>query len=145
MTSLKSVVIYMFVTLLCCCATPYKRNSWLEEWPGGFATTRINDNTYIITFRGNYFTPYQKAQNDAMYRAAQVTIDAGYDYFVVTNSSTMPPENNLESSYKVPFVNQKESHTAVIAIKTYNGSVPAGLPNAYDAKEIITHVEPTAN
>ncbi len=144
MTALKSAAMLTLIFILLSCATPYKRAGFGDDgWMGGFISTRIDANTYIISFRGNSSTSYQLAQNYVMYRAAEITINAGYDYFLVTNSSRMPPENNQHSYYQIPCVTC-HSNAAVIAIKTFNGSVPIGLANAYDAKEIITHVGPIA-
>jgi len=139
MRLLKFAVIIFFTSSLCYCSTPYKRGDWLDGWMGGFVNTRIDANTAIISFRGNYFTSPKQAQNYAMYRAAEITINAGYNYFIVTNATELPPDNRFNHYYQIPCP-QKNAHTSVIAIKMFQGNVPYSLPNAYDAKEIITHL-----
>ena len=54
----------------------------------GFSEQRIESNRYRITFRGNSVTPRETVENAILYRAAELTANLGYDYFVALESDT---------------------------------------------------------
>ena len=51
----------------------------------GYSEQRIEDNRYRVTFAGNDLTKADTVQNYLLYRAAEVTLDSGYDYFTVVD------------------------------------------------------------
>ncbi len=74
------------VAVLAACATttPYQplgKN-------GGFSEQRIETNRYRIAFMGNSSTPRQTVENYMLYRAAELTINSSFDYFILTGNDT---------------------------------------------------------
>ncbi len=49
---------------------------------------RIDSNTVMVSFRGNGYTDRQTVQSFLLYRCAQVTLEDGYDYFVLISADT---------------------------------------------------------
>ena len=72
---------------LAACATPTP----FEPADGsgyGFADQRIESNRYRISFRGNSLTTKEQVETALLLRAAQVTLENGYDHFIVVSDDT---------------------------------------------------------
>ena len=50
---------------------------------GGFTDQMTGPSTATISFKGNGFTSAENARSFAMRRAAEVTLQKGYDYFLI--------------------------------------------------------------
>ena len=66
---------------LVACATPYQHLGL----GGGFTDKQIAPDTFKIHFRGNGYTPDKRAQDLAVLRAAELTLEHGYQYFTPLN------------------------------------------------------------
>ncbi|MEO8401584.1 MAG: hypothetical protein ABI597_07290 [Gammaproteobacteria bacterium] len=126
--------------LLCSCQTPYKENGYMF---GGYDDTRVDANTSIITFNGNYFTKQKTAETYVLYRAATVTIAAGYNFFIITSATSKPISLCTEGYCQLTSIARSTTHGSVAIIKMYRGIKPPGLPNSYDALEIIAFLGPS--
>jgi len=74
------VVLAMFaVVMLIGCATRYQK----AGATGGYSDAQIDANTFLVEFRGNGNTSRQTVETYLLYRCAEVTIGAGYDFFVI--------------------------------------------------------------
>jgi hypothetical protein len=72
----------------CAAPTPYQ-----PGWQGdgyGYSEQRIEQNRFRVSFSGNAATPRETVQNYLLYRAAEITLAQGGDYFVVAARSTSP-------------------------------------------------------
>ncbi len=70
----------------CATATPYGP---AEQGGGyGFSEQRIEADRYRITFRGNSLTSRETVENSLLYRAAELTLQQGFDHFVVLENDT---------------------------------------------------------
>jgi len=67
--------------LLVSCATPYQHMGL----GGGFTDKQIAPDVFKIHFRGNGYTPDKRAQDLAVLRAAELTLEHGYQYFTPLN------------------------------------------------------------
>ncbi|MES0873816.1 CC0125/CC1285 family lipoprotein [Sinimarinibacterium thermocellulolyticum] len=65
-------------------ATPYQpvTNGY------GYSEQRLEQDRYRVSFFGNARTDAETVTNYVLYRAAEITLDQGYDYFVVIDRST---------------------------------------------------------
>lgn len=81
----------------CTTATPYGPAS--QGGGYGFSDQRIEENRFRITFRGNSSTSRETVENSLLYRAAELTVDQGYDYFVVVENDTEATSSFRGSSY----------------------------------------------
>lgn len=71
----------------CATATPYQPASA----PGGFdgfSQTMIEDDRAKITFGGNTLTERSTVENYLLYRAAEMTIERGFDHFTLVEKET---------------------------------------------------------
>ena len=104
------------VCLLCSCATAYQP----DGVSGGYADRRLSDNTAQVSFRGNRFSTPETLHAYLLRRCADVTLQNGYNYFVVV-SNEPPNEQNTDV-----FGSQVDSAT----IQMFKDNKPA---SAYDA------------
>ena len=51
----------------------------------GYTDQEIADGRYRVTFSGNSATPRETVDNYLLYRAAEITLNSGHDYFVMTD------------------------------------------------------------
>jgi len=85
MTSLKTVLVCAASAAIlsaCATSTPYQPAST----PGGFdgfSQTLIENDRARITFGGNSLTKRETVENSLLYRAAEMTVERGFDYFVL--------------------------------------------------------------
>ena len=156
-------------SLLAACATqtPYQ-----PAPPGnstyGFHEQRIEDNRVRISFRGNTLTDRETVETYLLYRAAEVTVESGRDYFIVANRDTeehsrlqgtggyrprfgfdywyFSPRHGWGPWYD-PFWDDPVSYRevnryeAVAEIAMFNGSKPQNDPNAFDAREVMGNLQ----
>lgn len=82
----------LVLALLVCgasgCATPYRAYRGFPPPTGGYSDMRLDASTFQVTFGGNGYTARQTVETYLLYRCAEVTAAAGYDYFVVVGAST---------------------------------------------------------
>ncbi|GEM_PF-1155986 len=145
---------------------PY--SSWGQQ---GYRETPLDSSTYQVTFSGNAATAADVVDRYALYRAAELTVEHGFDYFVVVdaqhneahNSTTtaMPTGNNTEIQHTIdPQTGQwvpvavtttnyqtmtttTTSHTVTKTVRMFKGERPADNLEAYDAKSMIQVMGPT--
>ncbi len=80
------------VALLAACVspTPYQPLATHGTATGGYSEQRLEDNRYRVTFSGNEMTSRQRVENYLLYRAAELTLQAGYDGFTMVARGTDP-------------------------------------------------------
>ena len=146
---------------LSACATPYGKYGLL----GGFSDARIDENTFSISVDTNGFTSQQTTSMQALYRAAELTIENGFDYFFISgganNSTSMvmaipgsSTSNTTVNAYGSTAYSRTTTTSAPIAvmpmvfpnstliIKSFKGTKPEGQTNAYDARAVIKYLGP---
>ena len=67
--------------LLSGCATSYQSTGL----SGGYSETKLAPDVVRVIFRGNGYTKIERAQDFALLRASELSIQAGFPYFVVLN------------------------------------------------------------
>jgi len=160
----------LLIGFLSGCSTAYGPAGEAAGIPyGGYTNTQINENTAIVTFNANSNTSRSQIRTYLMYRCARVTLDKGYDYFIVTRSTESPtnvtpitenrfyltdPPKLYTSYYSEPEVVGSayspssfadfypKGHAAVAVIKMFRGPKPPG-PSIYGATDVIAHLGPT--
>ena len=70
--------------ILAGCATPYQRKGLM----GGYSDKKLKDDTFQVEFKGNNYTDAQMAKDFALLRAAEVTEDNDYRYFVIRDTES---------------------------------------------------------
>ncbi len=95
MTLLRISCLVALITSLNACGDYQQMEEYGGIPFGGYTDTRINQNTAIVTFRGNIFQPQSEIRTLLINRCAEVTLANGYDYFVVTSITSSPVNVNL--------------------------------------------------
>jgi len=76
------------------CATTYQPNSF----SGGFSETQLDSNVFRVSFRGNGFTGAEGAEEMALLRSAELTMNNGFTHFAIVDASP----RTTYSSYTTP-------------------------------------------
>jgi hypothetical protein len=149
----------------CATATPYQP-AVTDRY--GFEEQRIESNRLRITFRGNTMTERETVETYLLYRAAELTLQNGFDYFIVANRETeehsrlrstgpyrprfaydywyFSPRRGWSPWYD-PFWDEPMSYRevtryeAVAEIAMFQGAKPADDPAAFDAREVQANLQ----
>ena len=158
---MKKIVAVFMVAVLSACATPYGKYGIA----GGYTDTRIDENTFSISVDTNGFTDQQTTSMHALYRAAELTVENGFDFFVIAsgakNSTSMAmviPGNSTSNTtvnaygstayakttttYAPTTVVHMVFPNSTLIIKSFKGIKPDGAPNAYDAHSVMKYLGP---
>ena len=82
----------------CVTPTPYQPMVRGHAGPGGYSETRIEPDRWRVTFSGNAVTRRATVEDYLLYRAAEVTLQNGFDWFSMVDRQT---DRNARS-YAVP-------------------------------------------
>ena len=72
----------------CTTATPYQPLLAGSPGLGGYSDVRIEPGRYRVTFTGNSLTSRDTVERYLLYRAAEITVGEGYDWFALADRST---------------------------------------------------------
>lgn len=68
---------------LVACATQTPYGPAASSWGYGYEDTQIEENRYKISFKGNSVTDLDTVETYLLYRAADLTLQSGYDWFEI--------------------------------------------------------------
>ncbi|EGF92051.1 hypothetical protein ABI_04830 [Asticcacaulis biprosthecium C19] len=158
------------LTLLSACATatPYAPADLTSSrsYRPGFTESKLEEGRFRLTFAGNDLTPRDTVETYLLYRAAELTLQEGYDWFEVVNRDT---DSRSRTVYTDPFpgaysglswryygrsrwtgwgmgynswdAQEYTRYEARAEIVLHKGPKPDGDPNAYDARSIQSNLE----
>jgi hypothetical protein len=155
------------LSLLAACAspTPYQP----ADGGYGYSEQRLESNRFRVTFAGNSSTPRDSVQNYLLFRAAELTVQEGFDYFTVADQdverSTRYYSQGFYDDYGYPYslrsrrytrsyigprfysssARPVDEYTNVADILMFEGEKPAADVNAYDAKDVLERLQVTIN
>jgi len=72
----------------CVTETPYRPATGSGFNRSGFSERQVEANRFLVTFAGNTATDRDTVERYLLYRAAQLTLENGYDYFVTVDRQT---------------------------------------------------------
>lgn len=137
----------------CATATPYQTMKRGQ----GYSDQQLESNRFRVRFAGNGLTAKDTVQNYLLYRAAEVTLAQGHDYFLTVDRLTEKESSQYQSFsfgagfgrwYASPFGTVGVTTTEVssefmaeASILTFAGKKPADNPNAFDARQIKANLE----
>lgn len=113
------------------CATAYQKTGF----SGGYSDSLLQDDIYQVSFRGNGYTSRERANDFALLRSAEVTINMGFNYFIILNGS----EYTHQSSYTTPMSSQTQGSAYVSG----NYASYHGTTNYYGGQTYLIN-KPTA-
>lgn len=157
------VALLVAAVLLAACGTPTPYQPVTDGH--GYAEQPLETDRYRVTFSGNSLTARETVENYLLYRAAEVTLERGFDYFVVaeedlerntryrtTFSGVGAPYGFYGSRFRGPFFGGGLSTATSRPINSYEayanillrrGEKPADDPEAYDARDVLARLDPT--
>ncbi len=138
--------------------TPYQPTA--DSGDRGYSESRIENDRYRISFKGNSLTDRETVENYMLYRAAELTLQNGYDTFTIVNRDTDKDSRTRSSGgfmgtrlsyvYFVPSygwvgawepywtpsryeqVTRYEAYAEIVMARGAKGSDP----NAFDARQV---------
>lgn len=72
----------------CMTATPYQPEIAGQKISGGYSDQQISADRYRVTFAGNSLTSRDRVEGYLLYRAAELTVQNGYDGFIINDRLT---------------------------------------------------------
>ena len=69
----------------CATSTPYQPLSASSAVSGGYTDQQTGAGRFRVTFAGNTLTSREQVESYLLYRAAELTVQQGYDWFVVVD------------------------------------------------------------
>ncbi len=72
----------VLLTLLAGCAAAYQ----LKSFTGGYSETRLGENILQVYFKGNSHTSWERVTDFSLLRAAELTLEKGFRYFLIVDS-----------------------------------------------------------
>ena len=131
----------------------------------GYAEQAIEEDRFRVTFTGNTLTPRETTENYLLYRAAEVTLERGFDHFVIVDQDTERTTRFISSSsgfggvggfygvhrahrfgvggFSTTTTRPRSSYAAFANIVMREGVKPSEDVNAYDAREVLAQLSPT--
>ncbi len=150
--------------LLAACGTPTPYQPVVDGF--GYAEQPLESDRYRVSFSGNSLTPRETVENYLLYRAAEVTLEKGFDYFIVAEED-VERSTQYRTTYSgvgAPFgtfygtrygsrfyggglgtatSRPISSYEAYANIVLRRGEKPADNPEAYDARDLLARLDPT--
>jgi hypothetical protein len=149
----------------CATPTPYQPAQSGRE---GYTERRIENDRFMISFQGNSLTERNTVEAYLLYRAAELTLDSGYDYFMVLNRDVDQKSRYLSSGgtsypgfrpsyywyhprrgwypYFDPFwddttYREVTAYEARAEVVMRRGAKPDNDPQAFDARQVKQNLE----
>lgn len=85
----QALIVAAIITLAgCTTATPYQPLTPGSQTSGGYSEQQIERNRFRVTFSGNSMTSRETVERYLLYRAAELTKQRGFDWFVMADRKT---------------------------------------------------------
>ena len=78
----------------CSTPTPYQPAMAGHRTSGGYSEQRISEDRYRVNFAGNSLTSRDRVEGYLLFRAAELTVRDGYDWFLIVDRLT---EHDVET------------------------------------------------
>ena len=114
-----------------------------------------------VEFKGNGYTSRERVEVFVLYRCAELTVEKGYDYFVITRGDTENQQQSVQTTsgtfdatttgsgghystngtYTPGQTVTFNKRTATAVIKMFKGEKPAHQPGAFVARELMENLQ----
>jgi len=142
---------------------PLQPPSLSGQW-GGYSEARIENDRWRVSFRGNEETPRATVESYMLYRAAELTLAQGYDWFEAAQRHTDTHTSGYAYDWGPgwgwgwgfhhrrffgdPFwmddvtFDTTQRYDAAVEIVLHHGPKPANDPHAFDARQVVANLGP---
>lgn len=131
-----AVVAGVLLSSVACASTYHAKKSKSGD---GYAETMIAADTYLVSFTATENTPPDTIALFVLYRAAELTLEKGFDHFVMGGEDTQVKRNSLNAALFGGPVTETPTRSATIRMG--KGPKPSDNPTAYDARELTTNLK----
>lgn len=108
------------------------------KWTGGYTDTKIEDDKFQVEISCNALTADQTCKNYLLYRCAELTLENGFDYFIISESSD---NSGMYYSIGTTVGTAMETPAYNLTIVCGKGDKPKDNNYAYDAKVVQTNLK----
>jgi len=167
--TISSIVVLCVAYVLSGCATPYQKDSAWNAVVGGYSDYRLDESTFVVSFRGGNQTPVANLGPYLLFRCAEVAIEAGFEYFQIVSQSSdqrvgtavLPGYSTTQESASgyvagntiqafgssqtltiPPQLLTYRENTLIATVRAYRGAKPSG-PAVYRAADVLKYLEPS--
>jgi len=162
------------LTLICAlslsaCASLPAYHPASSSGASGFSDQKIDETHYRVAFQGDASTPRHRVEDYLLYRAAELTDEKGFDYFVIMETKTTIKTVQRGSAlygrydhyhghpiYSFPYyaygydwgypldteTREYTRYSAMAFIDMYKGSKPINNDRAFDASDVLENLGP---
>jgi len=146
----------VLVLAACATATPYIP---VASDGHGYKSQKLESDRFRVSFKGNSRTEKDTVRNYLLYRAAELTLANGGDYFVLTSKDTNTDVEQSSTVVGSPFLfsgfrfgtgfggtvvnSSMEEYEASAVFVIKDGDKPANNSAAYDARQVKDNLEAT--
>jgi hypothetical protein len=142
--------------------TPYQPLATGAAQAGGYSEIKLEDNRWRVAFQGNSLTARGTVETYLLYRAAELTVNQGYDWFEIAQRHTDKHTETYADpigpygfgwryrrrgfGWGDPFwgadvdVQTIEQYEASAEIVVHHGQKPADDPGAFDARQVMSNL-----
>ena len=121
------------ILLFAGCVTPYQPLGYT----GGYSDLVLDDETFRVSFIGNGYTSSDIVETYLLYRCAELTVQRGFDYFVIMDSKN---GTDLYIDSDRSEVSSFNTHRAAHIIKVFKGPKPT-VAGTFGAREIMENLQ----
>jgi hypothetical protein len=120
--------------------------SFASETRAGYSETQIDVNRIRVSFTGEPGTDRESVENNLLYRAAELTMQRGYDWFTVINHSVDQNTETIRRGPPAPPIGPRAKqevsrYQAVSEIILHKGARPSENTNVYEARVIQANLQ----
>lgn len=87
--------VILLIMLMSGCSTKYQSQSL----SGGYSETRLGQNIFVVSFKGNGFTSREQVTDFVLLRSAEVALQNDYKYFAIIDSDKYNSIYTTNSNY----------------------------------------------
>lgn len=121
----------------------------------GYSETRITERIFKVTFNGGLSLDCNTAESFALYRAAELVLDSGFEAFRIIKSDILPIQVRQSVPYAVTDRSLRgftqgectisspgtwQSYTIHLTLEAFKEPFPASRADHYNAREVIEHL-----
>lgn len=138
---------------LCACASTYGDGT--QSITGGFFQRQISENVWQVEYSGNAYTTEETVQSYWLYRAAELTLEQGYDGFRIDSrvelagrlANMQPAQYPAGEAQLTPIVQRgfDGKPFMIASITLLRAPLPDEPRRVFDARALRTFLDPLVN